>query len=224
MTSFWALLRSVNYALMIPPMGIKQHAVIWWTLLLLGLPTLAVPRPISYVGGHTLMAESGAMFQRMYWHYTPGRRYSLGFSMRHNRMHDETDAVARVAYLVNRRNTRNTQRNLYLKSGVALDNSNNHFISIAGDWESRRLFGSAAWTRVSDGHARYNDLSVQLGVAPYLGEYGDLHTWLMLKSKRDYRLDRRVTYPVVRLFKNSAFVEVGYHQDARLDIHLMYRF
>jgi hypothetical protein len=30
----------------------------------------------------------------------------------------------------------------------------------------------------------FEDQYLQIGLAPYLGEYGDFHTWIMVKSKK----------------------------------------
>ena len=66
--------------------------------------------------------------------------------------------------------------------------------------------------------------SVKVGVAPYLGDYGDLHTWLMVETKKNDLGNKRITYPVLRLFKGGALIEMSYHKKTDWDVHLMYRF
>ena len=46
----------------------------------------------------------------------------------------------RFTYLLNRNNTPNSQRNLYMQSGVSSNGLDNFFYGIHGDWETRRLF------------------------------------------------------------------------------------
>ena len=70
----------------------------------------------------------------------------------------------------------------------------------------------------------YIEQYLQVGVAPYIGEYGDLHTWLMLKSKKNDLTSNWDTYPVLKFFKGNALVEFGYSDTSNWDIHLMYRF
>ena len=70
----------------------------------------------------------------------------------------------------------------------------------------------------------YEEQYLQVGVAPYIGEYGDLHTWLMLKSKKNDLTSNWDTYPVLKFFKGNALVELGYSEKSNWDIHLMYRF
>ena len=93
-------------------------------------------RPISYVGGHTLMTNSGSLADNIYWHYTPNINYSLGLDYQKDKVSNEYFPAARFTYLINRKNTEKSQRNLYFKTGVGLNNSNNHFYSLAGDWET----------------------------------------------------------------------------------------
>ncbi len=70
----------------------------------------------------------------------------------------------------------------------------------------------------------YTDKHIQLGFAPYLGAYGDLHTWLMLKTKKNSLSKKQITYPVLKFFKGNVLLEVGYDKKTDWDIHLMYRF
>ena len=68
------------------------------------------------------------------------------------------------------------------------------------------------------------DQYYKVGFAPYLGEYGDLHTWVMLKTRRNSRTKKWSAYPVIKFFKGNLLFESGYSRDSEWDIHLMYRF
>ena len=70
----------------------------------------------------------------------------------------------------------------------------------------------------------YLEQYYQIGVAPYLGDYGDLHTWIMLKSKKNSLENNWATYPVLKFFKGNTLLEIGYHKKTNWDVHLMYRF
>jgi len=63
-----------------------------------------------------------------------------------------------------------------------------------------------------------------VGVAPYLGTYGDLHSWIMLKTKRNSLKDSWSTYPVLKFFRGNFLMEFGYNDKTDWDAHLMYRF
>ncbi len=77
---------------------------------------------------------------------------------------------------------------MYLQSGAGAawkDGSQRAaaFTGVTADWESRRWFLSYD-NRLFDAGSmeRYAHQSTRVGVAPYIGHYGDLHTWLMLQT------------------------------------------
>ena len=47
----------------------------------------------------------------------------------------------------------------------------------------------------------YTDQFLQVGVAPYLGAYGDFHTWIMIKTKKNTLLGDWSTFPVLKFLK-----------------------
>lgn len=179
-------------------------------------------RPISYSGGHTLMHFNDSMKESVYYHYSPTYRYSFGIESLKDKTFDTSSAYLRFTYLLNRKNTKNSQRNLYFQSGLANKDSNK-FFGIHGDWETRRYFIGFNYKDVKN-IIDYTDMHLQLGVAPYLGEYGDLHTWLMVKTKKNSLNNKQITYPVIKFFKGNVLLELGYDNKTDWDIHLMYRF
>ena len=179
-------------------------------------------RPISYSGGHTLMHFNDSMKESVYYHYSPTYRYSFGIESLKDKAFNTSISYLRFTYLLNRKNTKNSQRNLYFQSGLASKDSNN-FFGIHGDWETRRYFIGFDYKEVKN-IIDYTDKHIQLGLAPYLGEYGDLHTWLMVKTKKNSINNKQITYPVVKFFKGNVLLELGYDNKADWDIHLMYRF
>ena len=76
-------------------------------------------RPISYSGGYTLMMESNNMQDSAYYHYSPSYKYSVGIQQIKDKYFHSNYSYLRLTYLLNRRNTKNSQRNLYLQSGLS---------------------------------------------------------------------------------------------------------
>ncbi len=117
-----------------------------------------------------------------------------------------------------RDNQPDAQANLYLLNGLgyALHNGSNNtslaaFTGIEADWENRRFFTNYQnkLTYAGDIDSEFSQ-SVRIGVAPYIGEAGDLHTWLMLQT--DHRPEGEHHFeitPLVRLFKGTNLVEAG---------------
>ena len=49
-----------------------------------------------------------------------------------------------------------------------------------------------------------------MGVAPYIGDYGDTHTWLMLQVDHNPSQDDDITFtPLIRVFKGEYLAEAG---------------
>mgnify|MGYP000316795444 CR=1 FL=1 len=67
--------------------------------------------------------------------------------------------------------------------------------------------------------------SIIFGVAPYEGDFGDLHTWLMLKieHKPENKENFEVT-PLFRFFKDVYLVESGVSLDGEIILNAVVRF
>ena len=181
-------------------------------------------RPISYSGGSTLMMFSDNMKDSLYYHYYPSYKYSVGIENLKDKNLRDDYSYLRFTYLINRKNHLHSQRNLYFQSGLSTKSGNDLFYGIHGDWETRRWFLGFDTKKVENRLKSYNQNHVQIGFAPYLGEYGDIHTWLMLKTKKTSIKDKRSSYPALKFFKGNTLLEFGYNNKTDWDIHLMYRF
>lgn len=201
-------------------MGIRKHIL----MLCLLVPVCAVGRPISYVGGHTAMFKSDSIRDSYYWHYTPDIRYSLGLDLVKNKLTQESYPAARFTFLVHRENFDNAQLNLYLESSISFQDADDYSYGARGDWETRRLFVGFAVRKSRDRPSGLLEQSYEAGFAPYLGDYGDLHTWVLVRTRRNDMNKKWSTYPVLKFFKGSALAEFGYTGSSGWDAHLMYRF
>ena len=93
-------------------------------------------RPISYSGGSTMMAMSDNMKESIYYHYSPTYKYSVGIESVKDKFFDKDYLYLRLTYLLNRKNTKNSQRNLYFQSAISPDDLNENFVS---DEEKHKL-------------------------------------------------------------------------------------
>ena len=203
-------------------MGIVNFLIILVTFFILNVTH---GRPVSYPGGHTVMSKSNASYDSLYYHYSPTYKYSVGIESVIDKRINKKYAYVRSTILINRMNTKLSQRNFYAQGGISSNGFGHYFYGVHGDWETRRLF-SGFGIKKTVVHDFQNDFErfVLLGLAPYLGEYGDLHSWLMVKSMRNSAMDNWESYPWLRFFKGNILVEGGYGQDTKWDVHLMYRF
>jgi len=182
-------------------------------------------RPISYSGGTTLMFKSDNVSNSVYLHYSPTYKYSIGVEKVKNKFYDNNKNYLRLTYLLNRKNTFTSQRNLYFQSGVMPNNTENIFYGVHGDWETRKLFIGFGIKDIQSKYGMdYKDEYLQLGFAPYVGDYNDLHTWIMLKTKKNTLTNKASTYPELKFFKGNALMKFGYGANTNWDLHFMYRF
>ena len=199
-------------------MGIKN------TLILLAfLCGIIEARPISYSGGSTIMSNSDNMRDTVYYHYSPTYKYSLGLEAVKDDYFNTDYSYLRFTYLIDRKNTNYSQRNLYFQSGLNSKGFKNNFYGIHGDWETRRWFIGFGYKKISHDSIDYEDKFIQFGLAPYLGEYGDFHTWIMVKSKKNSLSENWSTFPVLKFFKGNFLIEFGYNDETEWDSHIMYR-
>lgn len=195
-------------------------------------------RDITYPGGISAMTMNSGDMNALYIFYSPTARASIGYAGEYWRDGDYTIQSIRLNYLAKRWNNPDSQANLYLRSGVGVaygddaDGRSDRELSPAGyagmeiDWENRRFY-----TSYENRYTHAGDLddffmqSARVGVAPYVGEFGDLHTWLMLQADHQPERDPPVTVtPLVRMFKGSHLVEAGVSNRGEVLFHWMVQF
>jgi len=64
-----------------------------------------------------------------------------------------------------------------------------------------------------------------MGIAPYIGDHGDFHTWLMLQANYNASdQDNFSATPLVRFLKDATLVELGYNLDNGIEANFTQRF
>ncbi|MEK9977141.1 MAG: hypothetical protein VW689_04765 [Gammaproteobacteria bacterium] len=193
------------------------------TLSLLITTAFVESRPISWSGGSTLMYKSNSMMSSYYYHYSPSYLYSVGAEYINDRYFNDQYINIRSTYLLDRKNTKSSQRNLYLTGAISTKKSEDFYYGIHGDWETRRYFSSFSAINKHTVSKDFSEYEMQLGVAPYLGDYNELHTWVMIKTKKDTLNNEWDTYPFLKLFKGDFLLELG-TKNSHWDLHFMKRF
>lgn len=206
-------------------------------LLLVLLPcTVAMARPVSYVGGWTFIEESNRQSTAALLHYTPSPKWSVGLRSESYRKDDYLLTALQPTYLLKRWFGRNHQANVYLQGGlgVASGNSGNPlgnttagYAGVLADWETRRHFLGYTARYTDAGHFGDNFMQVfRAGWAPYEGDTQDLHTWLMLEiDHRPETHDNVTVTPLLRFFRGPALLELGFNiVDPSPLINFTYRF
>jgi len=208
------------------------------TLLCVGLMlhSNSYARPVSYPGGWTFMTMNNGVRNSAHIHYSPTAKISLGVRHEDWKNRDFSMTMLQANILLKRWNKKYSQANLYLKTGLGTaktdlqrftdDRDTAGFVGFAADWEDRRYFISYE-NRFTDA-GKFDDFfqqSVQAGWAPYQGDYGDLHTWLMLRIDHQQKTeDKLIITPLIRLFKGVHLLEAGVSDNSKLLLNYIYRY
>lgn len=193
-------------------------------------------RPVSYPGGWTLMSMNSPEVNSIHIHYSPTAKYSIGYLAQYWREDKYQTHSVQLNNLLKRWNNIDSQANAYLKSGLGFayegsgdisDSVQPHaFSGISLDWENRRFFTQYenSFHYSGDFNKEYMQ-SIKLGIAPYIGEYGDLHTWFMFKIDHNPEdNDKFTATPLVRFFKDVYLLEVGYSEKKEVMVNVVVRF
>lgn len=184
----------------------------------------AQARPISYPGGWTLITENNSDANALLVHYSPTAKLSLGYRLEYRKDHKLTMNALQINHLLQRWNKKNSQASFYFKSGFGITYSdedifkNNaeiaNFFGFSADWEDRRFYMSYQNRYFYARNMESSFMqSARFGFAPYEGDYGDLHTWLMLDVKHAPEGEHKISAtPLIRLFKGFHRLEAGLSQ------------
>jgi hypothetical protein len=179
-------------------------------------------RAVSYKGGWTLLTMNDEDSDSLYVHYSPEADYSVGIKGEYFRDRKYVVNLGQLNVLVKRWNMTGWQANIYVKSGVGgavtADNASNVrgapalMSAFAADWESRRYYLSYEAQALYAGDIDFRCTQKgRVGIAPYIGRYGDVHTWLMAEVRYEptRKNDKFMVTPLVRFFKGSMLAEIG---------------
>ena len=113
------------------------------------------------------------------------------------------------------------------RSAAGLGSDTASFVGVMTDWETRTLFVSYEARFLEQGKLGNHSMhAARVGWAPYTGDTGELHTWLMLEVDHRKHFDNKTTVtPLLRFFKGPALFEAGYNvTDSAPMLNFTYRF
>lgn len=193
----------------------------------------AFARPISYSGGTTIMQNSDAIKNSAHIHYSPSYKYSIGYKGEYFRRDEIALNGLQLNNLVKRWNLPEAQGNIYLKSNIGNANKSGQnelygFIGLAGDFETRKYFLSyeGKYYKSNGDIISQFQQNARVGIAPYVANYGNLHTWLMLQITHapTFTGDKVIATPLVRFFKGAHLAEFGVSSNKRILFNFIARF
>lgn len=201
----------------------------------LGLTALAVPwagwaRPITYPGGTNVMVGTDPMVDMIHIDHTLNKDWAVGWASSYA---PEMNVSTHGPQVTRgwRWNYPDSQANVYLTGGagptlVGDKAKASAWGGASVDWEDRRWYTQAgtSFHTTADGPDSLWQ-SARVGVAPYVAEAGELHSWLMLQV--DHTPGARETWsatPMVRQFYGDYLWEAGVSTRGGVMLNLMKTF
>ncbi|MEK9728031.1 MAG: hypothetical protein VW397_08015 [Candidatus Margulisiibacteriota bacterium] len=175
--------------------------------MLIFLSLLTYAHPVMWKGAQDYSIRYSESLSDMYAYYTLSRYTAIGFHI-NDSMANRTGIYAHVNRRLFRNNTNGAQQNVYGLLGLgAQDEAPAIHASIEWDWESQKYFLSVKGTGYTTG---LTGIRARWGFAPYVADFSDLHTWLMIEYESNNSLKPYTTLtPLIRLFKGQYLIEVG---------------
>ena len=194
---------------------------------------LAQAKPLSYVGGTMAMQENDETGHTLSIDYTFDPHFAFGLYSKYeiNQSREFWMTGPQLNTLLKRWNLPEGQGNIFLMTGggEARQGSRNEpaaWLTLMGDYETRRVFFSyesrfmyardiekSAWQRA------------YAGFAPYLADYEQLNTWLLLRlDHHPAKNDHFVVTPVIRFFYKTIWLEAGYSSNNHVMVNWTVQF
>ncbi|WP_295903218.1 hypothetical protein [uncultured Bdellovibrio sp.] len=173
--------------------------------------------PVSFQGAVSLMSYNKEKENELLLTYSFDRQWAVGLN--YFKMENFEFTIPRINFLAKRWNNDDSQGNIYLSAGYGSDRSYDEIKGVAlgsveADWESRKYYTSIQYNKFfrqdSDKADRtdYEHIKGRLGVAPYLAEFSELNTWLIVQFDKEN--DKAIeTTQFIRMFYKNAMIELG---------------
>lgn len=210
-------------------------------LLLAGLSLSMGARahPVFFADGFGLNVFSAPDKTEAYAAYTLTHRFALGaryFGFRTDQKMgspDETYVLAQASFLLKRWNENAAQGNIYLEAAGGSASFSHEgsstvvrpavMYAVEADWENRRLYtlGKLSYLKASE-HPAVNTAMLRAGFAPYLADFDELNSWVILEAETQLKNNGSTTLtPFVRVFYKNVLAELGYGLDGGFRFNFM---
>lgn len=198
---------------------------------LLALPAAA--HPVAFDGAWQLMlGRTGDVSNfELYHSYTASEAFGLHAMWFQDGQDDEAFLVAQHNWLLKRWNLPAAQANVYggLGAGIADRDGGATGPAALGffraDYETRRVYTSFDSKVVGSEDVNRGVFAYSAGFAPYLAEFDELNTWMIVQFEHVTGMDRDLEIiPKLRFFKDNYFFEIGCSLEGRWLANFMIHF
>lgn len=133
------------------------------------------------------MQSNNGVSSSVLLHHSSSAKNAWGYRAEWFRQSDQQFHGLQWNHLAKRWNQPKSQANVYVRSSVGINRYSDGptqaagFLGVSADWETRRWFTSYENRFFTDESSDFFAQKARIGLAPYVGDYGDWHTWVMLQ-------------------------------------------
>ena len=192
----------------------------------------AQAKPLSYVGGTMVMQENDETGNTLSVDYTFDPHFALGLYAKRDIGGKEFYTIGpQLNTLIKRWNLPDGQGNIFSMTGAGTARQGSNiqpaaWAALLADYETRRVFLSYEPRLMYAGNIEKSFWQrAHAGFAPYLANYDDLNTWLLLRvDHHPAKNDHFVVTPLVRFFYKTVWLEVGYSSNNHVMVNWTVQF
>jgi len=210
----------------------KKVLVLLLCFLVLIAVETAETKPLSYVGGLMVMQENDETGHTLSIDYTFDPHFALGMYSKYEIGGKEFYMMGpQLNTLIKRWNLPDGQGNIFSMTGGGPARMGDHtqpaaWAGLMFDYETRRLFFAYEPRVLYAGDIEKSFWQrAHMGFAPYLANYDQLNTWLLLRvDHHTSKDDHLVVTPVLRLFYKTIWFEAGYSSNEHVMLNWTVQF
>jgi len=210
----------------------KTKTILFLIIALLAAGSLAEAKPLSYVGGLMIMQENDETGHTLSLDYTFTPTEAVGLYVKQDENGKDILMLSpEINTLLKRWNLPDGQGNIFNMSGAGIAYWRHNtqpalWTAFLADYESRRWFFSFEPRFVYDGDIEKSVWQrAYIGIAPYLANYNELNTWIMLRvDHHPAKHDHFVATPLLRFFYKTYWLELGYSSDQHIMVNWTVQF
>lgn len=202
-------------------------------------PTSASAGPMGFQDSWMSMGDLGTNWREVFVNYAVTPRDAIGFAHTYMRSDDERKRrdLTEITYtrLLQRWNQSDAQANLWFVGGVGSmyvedhgERTKSKMMASPGiqfDYETTRIYFSAAQRLYRAGAINHDYSSARAGFSFYEVDYDQTQPWLIVEARYMNALSDKVEVtPMLRLINRNYFIEAGVNNSSQLRFNFMYIF
>lgn len=185
---------------------------------------------VSFKGAHALNFANSEDMSMWTYNYSMTPKNSIGANYYRFELPGKTERFyfLEANFLLKRWNELSSQGNLYLSLGQGLSESNSQYhsdVAIEADWETRKYYTAFKTQGIlnhKDSSKNIYYTKYRVGFAPYLAEFDQINTWIILETKYVNKMKEEFSVtPFVRLFYQNFLMEIGISNKGSSEFNFM---